>query len=89
VIFYWQNFIIGILGIPSEFNFEEFKKVASGEEEAKVITKSEVQFVNKTNKKAQDKIITKDILSFSIIGKNLRINEAKEYLKANGADISE
>lgn len=54
-----------------------------------MITKSEVQFVNKTNKKAQDKIITKDILSFSIIGKNLRINEAKEYLKANGADISE
>lgn len=50
--------------------------------------KSEVQFVNKAVKKAE-KVVTKDILSFSIIGKNLKINELVEYFKSVGVDIQE
>jgi hypothetical protein len=70
VIFFRQNFIIGIIGVPSNFDFSAFQKVAAGSEEAKVQTKTEVQFINK-EKKSKDKIVTKDILSFTIIGKNL------------------
>lgn len=62
-MFFRQNFIIGILGVPSDFNYEEFKSVVAGEEEVKSMTKNEVQFINK-EKKSKDKIVTKDILSF-------------------------
>jgi len=86
VIFFRENYVIGLLGNPSNFNFEEFKAVVSGGADVKVNQKTEVQFVNK-EKKSKDKVVTKDILSFHIIGEKLKVSETKEYLAAHGFEF--
>lgn len=83
VVFIGENFVVGILGNPGEFNFEEFKEVVSAGSQVKAMSKKDVNFVQKVKKK---KVTTKtsDMLYFQIIGEGISKDLSMEYLSSHG-----
>lgn len=87
VIYVTKTFIIGILGKPDALNLEELKQ-AVGASIKSSDQKTEVTFTQK-DKKQNNKIVTKDILSFKILCENLNVEEIKSFLASKGCTNAE